>query len=406
MGREVVVTGVGVLSPIGIGRESFTEGLLMGRTGFGDITLFDAAPYAVRAAGEIKDFDPVRFLGKKGLRTLDRSTRLLSAAALLALEDAGLTVREEDSYCTGVAVGATFGSLHSIAQFDREGITEGPRFVNPSFFPNTVINSPASQVSIRLGIRGFNTTVSTGFCSGLDALSYAADFIRMGRADAVLAGSVEELCEETFRGFHDLGWLSGASLCCPFDARRDGVVLSEGAAVLVLEEMGRALRRGAGALAVVRGSGNRFEPREGGRLGREGAGLVGAMREVFRAASCKPEAVGLIASGANSTRALDRLEAGAVREVFGGRGAPVSAVKSMVGESFSAGGGLSLAAAVCAIKEGFIPPTANYREKDPDCDLDISAEARRRPVEAALVTASDPYGHNSAVVLGTPGGAS
>jgi 3-oxoacyl-[acyl-carrier-protein] synthase II len=405
MDREVVVTGIGVLSPIGIGRESFVEGLLLGRTGFSGISLFDTAPYSVRTAGEIRDFDPVRFLGKKGLRTLDRSTRLLSTASVLALEDAGLSVTEGNTRSTGVAVGTTFGSLHSISQFDRDGLIEGPRYVNPSFFPNTVINSPASQVSIRLKIKGFNTTISTGFCSGLDALSYAADFISLGRAEMVLAGAVEELCEETFRGFHDLGWLSGGGgsepLSCPFDARRDGIVLSEGATVLVLEDLGHALERGADILAVVRGCGNCFEPSADRSFKHGGMGLINAMKAALEAASCAPEDVGLVSAGANSTKGLDRMEANVLKEVFGQRPVPVSAIKSMLGESFSAGGGLSLAAAACAIKEGFIPPTVNYRERDPECDLDIVTEARREKVDNVLVIASDPYGFNSAALLGS-----
>lgn len=407
MDKKVVVTGIGVLSPIGIGRERYVDGLLTGRTGFSGISLFDTAPYSVGRGGEIRDFDPVQFLGKKGLRTLDRSTRLLLAASLLALEDSGLSVTEDNTRSTGVAVGATFGSLHSISQFDREGLTEGPRYVNPSFFPNTVINSPASQVSIRLKIKGFNTTISTGFCSGLDALSYAADFISLGRAEVVLAGAVEELCEETFRGFHDVGWLSGGGgsepLSCPFDARRDGIVLSEGATVLVLEDLQHALQRGAEIIAVVRGCGNSFDPSADRGFNHGGAGLVSAMKAALEAASCAPEDVGLISASANSTKGLDRMEAKAIGEVFGQRAVPVSAIKSMLGEAFSAGGGLSLAAAACAIKEGFMPPTVNYRERDPGCDLDIVTETRRERVDNVLVTASDPYGFNSAALLGSQG---
>ena len=211
MDREVVVTGIGVLSPIAVGREQYWDALKHGKAGFREITLFDTARFKVNIGGEIPDFDPVRFLGKKGLRTLDRSTRLICSSAKLALDDAHLDITEDNTNSVGVSIGATFGSLHSIAQFDRVGITEGPRYVNPSLFPNTVLNSPASQVSIRYGIKGFNTTISTGFCASLDALMYASDFIKLNRADAVLAGGVEELCEETYMMFHELGFLAGTS---------------------------------------------------------------------------------------------------------------------------------------------------------------------------------------------------
>ncbi|MGE5174543.1 MAG: beta-ketoacyl synthase N-terminal-like domain-containing protein, partial [Betaproteobacteria bacterium] len=197
MNKRIVITGIGVLSPIAIGRDAYWEGLFQGKTGFRPVTLFDTVPFHVNIAGEIGDFDPVSLLGKKGLRDLDRSTRLVCSAAKLALDDSRLNITEDNTHSIGVSIGTTFGSLHSISQFDRSGLVDGPRFVNPSHFPNTVINSPASQVSIRFKIKGFNTTMSTGFCASLDAVSYATDFIKLNRADVVLTGGVEELCEET-----------------------------------------------------------------------------------------------------------------------------------------------------------------------------------------------------------------
>ncbi|HYQ47893.1 MAG TPA: beta-ketoacyl synthase N-terminal-like domain-containing protein, partial [Thermodesulfovibrionales bacterium] len=263
MKKKIAITGLGVISPVGTGRNDFWAGLRDGRSGFREITLFDISRFPVKIAGEIVDFDPIPYLGKKGIRELDRSTRLICSAAKLALDDARLAITDDNSDNVGISIGATFGSLHSISQFDRVGLTEGPRFVNPSHFPNTVINSPASQVSIRFGIKGFNTTISNGFCAGLDSLIYASDFLRLNRADAVLAGGVEELCEETFFGFERLGCLSGSDgtepICCPFDARRNGVTLSEGASLLVLEDIDAARKRGADILAVVLGYGSSFD---------------------------------------------------------------------------------------------------------------------------------------------------
>jgi 3-oxoacyl-[acyl-carrier-protein] synthase II len=407
MGRRIVITGLGILSPIGTGRGNYAEALLQGKTGFREISLFDTHPFLVRIAGEIADFDPVLFLGKKNLRTLDRSTLLLSSAAELALADSGLRITEQNTHATGVSVGTTFGSLHSIFQFDREGLIEGPRYVNPSYFPNTVINSPASQVSIRFKIKGFNTTISTGFCAGLDAVSYAADFIKFGRAEAVLAGGVEELCEETFMGFYSRGCLSGIDasepVCRPFDAARNGTILSEGAAVLVLEEEQHALDRGAEILAVIRGCGSAFDPAANMDFNHEGKGLGDAIMLALKDASLHPEDINYISACANATRGLDSMETRAIKEVFGGhaRSIPVSSIKSMVGESFSASGVLSLSAAAVAISRGFIPPTRNYGEKDPECDLDYVVDnARKEQIETALVTAADPYGNNTAVVIG------
>jgi len=405
--RKVVVTGIGVLSPIGIGRDNYWEALFQGKTGFKTIGMFDTSRFKVHIAGEIAEFDPIALLGKKGLRSLDRSTLLLSSAAKLALDDSRLEVTDQNSHEIGVSVGTTFGSLHSISQFDRDGLIEGPRYVNPSHFPNTVINSPASQVSIRLKIKGFNTTISTGFCAALDAVSYACDFIRLKRADTVLAGGVEELCEETFLGFHNLGYLSGidgsAPICCPFDARRNGIIFSEGSAILILEDSEHAIDRGVEILAVVKGYANAFDSAAKKDFSHQGKGLRNAIALALADASLSPGDIDCLSACANSTEGLDRFETRVIKEVFGERAAtlPITAIKSMIGESFSASGALSLAAAVGMLVKGVIPTTKNYEEKDPACDLDyVSQNARGKNIKNVLVLSSDPYGGNTAMVVG------
>ena len=407
MERTIVITGIGVLSPIAMGKGAFWDALILGKIGFRPITLFDTSPFPVHIGGEITDFDPITFLGKKGLRELDRSTRLVCSAAKLAIDDARLDIRDENTNSIGVSIGTTFGSLHSISQFDRVGLTDGPRFVNPSHFPNTVINSPASQISIRNKIKGFNATMSTGFCAALDALSYAADFIKLKRVEAVLAGGVEELCEETFLNFSKLEYLSGTNgsepICCPFDARRNGTILSEGSAVFILEDSTHALRRGVDILAVIKGYGNAFDPSVEGASGESGEGLEKAITLALKDAIRSPEDIGYICSGANSTKSLDIRETRAIKKVFGNYAfdIPVSSIKSMVGECFSASGGLSVAAAIGALRKGFIPPTVNCNEKDPECNLDyVPNFARQKTIRNVLVTSSDPFGNNSAMVLG------
>jgi len=404
--RNVVITGIGILSPIGLGCAAYWEALAAGKTGFRPITLFDTTPFRAHIAGEINDFDALAVLGKKGLRELDRSTRLLSAAAKFAIEDSKLEITEANTQSMGVSIGTTFGSLHSISQFDRSGLIEGPRAVNPSHFPNTVINSPASQVSIRFKIKGFSTTISTGFCAGLDAVAYAADFIKLNRADVVLAGGVEELCEETFMGFDVLGCLSGIDgtppRSCPFDAKRNGIILSEGAAVLVLESEDHARSRGADILARVSGYANAFDPATDFSFLQAGQGLTHAIELALRDASLRPEDIDYISACSNSSKGLDRMETRVIKDVFGHHAykAPVSSIKSMVGETFSASGAFSLAAAIGAIQKGFIPPTVGYLERDPECDLDyVPKEARNVQIKNVLVTAVDPYGQNTAVVL-------
>ena len=396
-----------MLSPIGVGRDNYWEALALGKAEFGPITLFDTSSFATHIGGEIRDFDPEPFLGKKGLRDLDRSTKLVCSAASLAIRDAHLEITDENSSSTGVSIGTTFGSLHSIFQFDRQGLIEGPRYVNPSHFPNTVINSPASRVSIRFKIKGFNTTISTGFCSGLDAVSYAVDFIKLKRADVVLAGGVEELCEETFLGFYKLGYLSGTNgsdlICCPFDARRNGIILSEGSAILIIEDSEHALGRGAEIRAVVKGYANAFDGESRNDFSHDGEGLKKAVTLALGDASLSPDEIDCVSACANSTEGLDRFETGVIKEVFGERAAtlPITAIKSMIGESFSASGALSLAAAVGMLTRGFIPPTKNYEEKDPACDLDyVPRNAREKNVNNVLILSSDPYGSNTAMVVG------
>jgi 3-oxoacyl-[acyl-carrier-protein] synthase II len=406
LSKGVVITGAGIVSPAGIGKDAYLAGLIAGKPCYKQISLFDTSRSRVHIAGEIDNFDPVLFLGKKGLRELDRSTRLVCSAAMLALNDSGLEITEENTHSTGVTVGTTFGSLHSISRFDRDGLIDGPRYVNPSYFPNTVINSPASRVSIRFKIRGFNTTISTGFCAGLDAIIYGSDFIRLGRVNAVLAGGVEELCEETFTGFHALGCLSGMDgslpVCCPFDKRRNGIVLSEGAAIIVLESTEQAMNRGARILAEVKGYGNSFDPSAEKIFNSSGAGLKNAIILALKDACLNAKDIDYICACANSTRGLDRTETKVIKEVFGKDAytIPVSSVKSVIGETFSASGALSLAAAIGAVHSGAIPPTINYQEKDPECDLDyVPNEPRRQKIRNALILSSDPYGHNTAVIL-------
>jgi 3-oxoacyl-[acyl-carrier-protein] synthase II len=407
MMRNIVITGIGVFSSVGIGREAYWKGLFEGEPGFKTISLFDTSGLNVHTAGEISDFNPVELLGKKGLRTLDRSTRLINAAAQFAVEDSGIQITDNNDHSIGVSIGTTFGSLHSISQFDRAGLIEGPRYVNPSHFPNTVINSPASQVSIRFKIKGFNTTISTGFCAGLDSVCYAADFVNMKRAEAVLAGGVEELCEETFVGFYNLGCLSGKNgsdpICCPFDARRNGTIFAEGAAVLVIEDEEYAVSRGAHILARVLGYANAFDPAVDSRFRNEGIGLKKAITGALQDASLNSDDIDCISSCANSTEGLDRMETKVIKTVFGDRARhiAVSSIKSMTGETFSASGSLSLASAVGSLYHGIIPPTVNYKESDPECDLDyVPNQARSHKIRTVLVPSSDPYGNNTAIVLG------
>lgn len=406
--RRVVVTGLGVLACNGQGKDEFWKALREGQNGFQPVTLFDIDDrFRVNIAGEIHDFDPQVYMGKKGLRSLDRSTKLLCSAARLAIDDSGFEITEENTDDVGVAVGTTFGSLKSISDFDKVTLTEGPRYTNPAQFPNTVINSPASQVSIWNNIQGFNTTISTGFTASIDAMSYAVNFIRLQRAQLVYTGSVEECCEPTYLGLHALRHLSGSRegepyVSCPFDRRRNGITFSEGACLIALEDLDHAVRRGAKIMAEVAGFGYHFDPWRMNKFNPKGTGMIEAMRSALKDAGMTAADINVIFANANSTPAADRIETLAIKEVFGEKSAaiPVTAVKSMVGESYSAGGALAAAAALGTLTQGFIPPTVNLKEPDPDCDLDyVPGTARAADVRTALINAFGVSGNHASMIL-------
>jgi len=327
--KRVVITGLGIIASNGIGREAFFKALAKGISGIKPISLFDTSEFEIKAAGEIKDFAPEQFLGPKGLRILDRSTKLVNCAAKLALEDAKLEINEENACNVGVSIGNTLGSLQSVCDFDIEAIKEGPRYVNPALFPNTVVNSAASQVSVRFDIKGFNITISTGFTASLDAINYASDFLKTGRADIVLSGGVEELCVQTFIGFYKTGLMRKLNI-------------GEGSALLVLEDLNSALGRGANIHAEVLGFGSGW----GGKQG-----IKKAIAESMDNSGIAKQDIDYIYSGVNSDNKNDVAETKALEELFGKRkDMIINCIKPLTGECYSASGSLQAAAGLGAIE--------------------------------------------------------
>jgi len=336
---------------------------------------------------------------------------LVLSAAKLALDDAGLKapLDEDLSARTGVSLGSTLGSVWSISEFDKEGLREGPRSVNPALFQNTVINAPASQISIKFNIKGFNTTISTGFAASLDAIDYAVTLMRLYDYDVVLAGGVEELCVQTFLGFHKIGHLAGSregkeEIDCPFDKRRNGIVIGEGAVILILEEMGHAAKRGRAAYAEILGYGTSFDPASKNIYSPKAEGAAKAMRFALEDARLKADDIDYVSSTANSTLDCDVMETRAISAVFGDKAKkmPVSSIKSMIGDTFSASGAMNVAASIGAMKGGFIPPTMNYEVRDERCGLDyVPNTARESKIGKVLVDSFTPTGVNSSLVVGT-----
>ncbi|MFC1501045.1 beta-ketoacyl-[acyl-carrier-protein] synthase family protein [Elusimicrobiota bacterium] len=406
--KRVVITGLGVVSPIGIGKDAFWGNLKAGKSGIKPITLFDTKDVKVKLAGEVTDFEPKEILGKKGLVDFDRTTKLLLSAGKFALDDTSFEINEENTYSTGISVGSTFGNLQSMSDFDRESLVDGPHLVNPSKFPNTVMNAPAGRLAIRFGIKGHNCTTSTGMTASLDSLDYAINSINFNRIDRALVGGVKELAVQVFLGFYNLGYMSGTNnshgpLSCPFDKRRDGVLFSEGASVFMVESLDSAERRNAKIYAEVLSVSSNFDPFRFYKYNPKGLGMVNAMNSALKEADINAENIDCIFANANSTKDADLTETNAIKEVFKdySKSVSITSVKSMIGESLSASGAMSVAAALGSMEEGFVPPTINYEQKDEQCDLDYTVnKSAEKKINIAMINSFSPNGSNTVAILG------
>jgi 3-oxoacyl-[acyl-carrier-protein] synthase II len=409
VGRPVVITGAGAISAVADSPARLHAELCAGRSGLKAIELFSSEGFGCHQAGEIRPFEPRDYLGDRNLRPIDRTSRLLLVAAQQALEASGWTPELRASHDVGLALGTTFCSVRTIAEFDRRGLQLGPSYASPLDFANSVINAAAGQAAIWHGLRGVNSTISAGEASGLQALAYAVGLIRSGRAAALLAGGVEELCFESFLGYLRAGRLSGtnghgAEVPVPFHARRDGFALAEGAALLMLEDAGAAAERGAPALAEVLGHGSAFDA-EGSPAGAATA-VARAVRLALEDAGLGPEGVGALSASANGGVAGDRAEARGVAEALGERAAelPVTAVKSMLGEALGASGGLQAVAALGTLRDGVLPGILGLEEAEPGLPLPgLSATNREVAAGSILLTALSGDGHACAVLLGKEG---
>jgi len=418
--RRVVVTGLGIVSPVGIGSEATWDALVSGRSGIADITLFDAEPFEVRVAGEVKDFDATRYMDGKDVRRHDRNTHFAVAATGEALRDAGmlgedgLVNGEVDPDRFGMVFGTGIGGIGMMLDGYRTLLERGPRRVSPFMLPHMLPDSASGQVAIEYGIRGPNMAVVSACATGGHAIGEAMEAIVRGQADVMLgAGTEAPLVPLAFAGFGqmralgtpqdpDTGEYSAPMASRPFDATRDGFVVSEGSAVLVLEELSHALARGARPVAEVIGYGSSADAFDMAAPAESGEGNQRAMRAALARAGIGPEAVDYINAHGTSTPLNDRFETMAIRAVFGEHAdrLAVSSTKSMTGHAMGAAGAIE--AYVCAkvLATGCIPPTINYRHPDPELTLDyVPNEARSAEVRVALSNSMGLGGHNSSVIL-------
>jgi len=395
---QIVITGIGIVSACGIGKEAFWKSCLEGRTGIRPIQSFDTSAYRSHLGAEARDFNPKDFMPPLKYRRMSRVSRLAVAASIEAIQDAGLKIPLETAPSVGVVLGTGYGSTAQTDEFFVGMLKEGPEGANPSLFPDTVPNAPASQVSIFHGLQGPNTTFSHNEVSGEQAMAYAFRLLQEDRAEAVLAGGVDELSFVLFHSFAALHALSPKDAyeegMRPFDRKRNGRVLGEGAGILVLEKESRAKERGArlyGSLAACASSGSPVG------ISRYEAGaeqMARAMEKTLRQAGVSADRVDYVSAAANSTQELDRAEAEAIRKIFSG-GKALTAVSSLKGHmgDFCASGSLRAAAVLLTMQHAKIPPTLGLEE--PEFDLDhVRNGPRDRRIQYALLNGFSFGGSN------------
>jgi 3-oxoacyl-[acyl-carrier-protein] synthase II len=404
--KRVVVTGLGAVTPVGLGKDKLWSSLKNGISGIGEITKFDADGYECRIAAEVRDFVAADFIDKKEARRMDTFTQYAIAGAKMAVEDGLIDMKRVDKSRLGVVLGSGIGGIETLENQFRVIFDKGPSRVSPFFIPMMISNMAAGQVSIVFGAKGPNETVVTACASGTNAIGDAFRIIGRGDADMIITGGSEAAVTPiAVAGFCSMRALStrnqdpeGASR--PFDKERDGFVLGEGSGVLILEELEHALRRGAKIYAEVAGYGMTADAHHITAPAPGGAGAAAAMQKVIDDAGITAQDIDYINAHGTSTEYNDRFETEAIKCIFGEHAykLAISSTKSVTGHLLGAAGGVEAIATILAIHEGFVPPTINYNTPDPDCDLDyIPNKGEKRDVAYAISNSLGFGGQNASI---------
>ena len=404
--ERVLITGIGTVNPLGLDAPSTWEAMLAGRSGIDTIAAFDPSPFPVRIAGEVRGFDPEAVASRKDARRMDRSVLFAVAATDEAVADAGLDVLDPER--TGVVVGSAIGGIAIVEEQQRILMEKGPGRVSATFLPNCLVDTATSYIATKLGVVGLNFAVVSACATGSHAIGEAAELIKRGRADVIVAGGTEACVTPlVMAGFCQMQALAArnddpAAASRPFDRGRSGFVVSEGAAVVVVESESHARSRGAKVYAEVAGYGASNDAYHVATPHPESRGVIHMFTDALRSARIEPEEVGYVNAHGTGTPLGDPAETQAIRQAFGAHAdkLAVSSTKSMTGHLFGAAGALEAIASALALRDQVLPPTINLEDPDPACDLDyVPLKTREASFEVAISNSMGLGGHNGAVVL-------
>jgi 3-oxoacyl-[acyl-carrier-protein] synthase II len=406
--RRVVVTGLGIISPLGIGIKENWQALCEGRSGIGPITRFDTTEYETKIAGEVKNFDPTSFLDRKEARKMDPFIHYALAAGIMAMEDSHLKIDQSNAERVGVLVGAGLGGLTTIEKYHSILLKEGPKKISPFFIPMLIVNLAPGQISIFFGAKGPNSSVVTACATGNHSIGEAYKIIQRGDADAMIAGGAEStITPLAIGGFNAMKALSTRNeepqkASRPFEKDRDGFVIAEGAGILILEELSHAVKRNATIHAEIIGYGCNADAYHIAAPSPNGEGAARCMEIALKAAGIPYSEVDYINAHGTSTPLNDLSETMAMKTVFKEhtKKLMVSSTKSMTGHLLGAAGGVEAVFTILTMKEGIVPPTINYEVPDPECDLDyVPNVARKAKVRVAMSNSFGFGGTNAALVF-------
>lgn len=407
MKKRVVITGAGVVSSLGLGVNQFWNAIKEGKNGISEVTRIDVSNLSTKVAAEIKDFDPSEYIDKKEARRMDRYNQFAMAAAKMAVEDSKLDLEALDLNKCGVIVGSGIGGLETLEEQHSVLLNKGPGRVSPFFIPMMISNMASGRIAIEYGFKGFNECVVTACATGNNAIGDAFKVIQRGDANVMITGGAEAcVTMMSFAGFCSMGAMSKNpdpnTACRPFDKDRDGFIAGEGAGILIIEELEHAVSRGANIIAELVGYGCTCDAYHITAPHPEGDGGTRSMQMCIDDAGIKPEDIGYINAHGTSTPLNDPSEVRVVKRVFGEQAKKVamSSTKSMTGHLLGAAGAIEAIVTAMALKDGFLPPTINVVNQDPECDLDcVPNVGRKADIKYALSNALGFGGHNATICL-------